>query len=107
MKENDYATEVQVCIDLTQETAADIVPGQLFFGMAQFDVSVRHLFMWREDTSNCCCDYPKYIQSSDKSPSHEQEVLTKEYSYVTTEKCYKGKNFVSFVATGESTDILC
>jgi hypothetical protein len=86
MKENVCTTEVRVCddvIDCIQVAAADILPGQLYFSSeAQFDVTVR-----RDYTSDICCDYVQYVQSAE----HEQEVLKKGYSEVTTGK---GKNFI-------------
>jgi hypothetical protein len=60
----------------------------------------------REDTSNSYPGYVQYIQSADKSPPHEQEALKKEYSQVVIEKCYKGQNFIYFVATRELIGIL-
>jgi hypothetical protein len=69
--------------------------------------SLSLVFKWREDTSNSCCDYVQYIQSADNSPSHEQEVLKKEYYEVEIKKCYTGQNLISFVAKRESIDNLC
>lgn len=70
MKEKIYATEVWVCYDLVnhiQVTDADFIPGQLFFVRTSILFTMRHLFRWREDTSNSFCDY----QSADKSSPHE------------------------------------
>jgi hypothetical protein len=52
---------------------------------------MRHVFRWREDTSNNCYDYVQYVQSADKSPPDEQEVLKKEYSQVMIENATKGR----------------
>jgi hypothetical protein len=92
MKEKLFATKVRVCDDLINSvhvTTADIVPGQLFSSGVQFDVTVRSVFRRREDISNSCCDYVQHIQSADKAPLHEQELLTKEYSETRTESTNK------------------
>jgi hypothetical protein len=95
IKVNVYGAEVRVCDDLINRTQETIVPGQLFLSGAQFDVTVSRVFMRREDTSNNQCDYVQYIQSANKSPPYEQEVLKKEYSEVTIEKCYNWQNLIS------------
>jgi hypothetical protein len=46
---------------------------------------VRRVFRRSEDTLKGCFDYVEYIQSTDKSSPHEQDILKKEYSEVRFE----------------------